>query len=301
MADQFRTDSMDWEDVRFFLALARQGNLSAAARALAVNHATVARRLAALEKTLGAKLFNRRPTGYELTDVGRSALEAADSMEAAAAALARLEPTATLSGLVRITAISSLAEAYLVPRLPALQEQHPGLDVEIVAERRLVSLQRYQSDIALRLGRPERGELLGRRIVNIAYRFYAAPPWRDRVHQGDAPCFIGFDEAGAQLPEALWLARRFGRTRFAVRCNNQSGQMAAARAGCGIAMLPCFLAFGDPGLVEVSLSEMPPARELWLLTRSGAGRTPRIHAVTNFLLQLIQRDRLLFQGSGIGI
>src|SRR3989442_4190450 len=102
MADRFRTARIDWEDVRFFAALARHGSLSATARALTVNHATVARRLAALEQALGAKLFKRRPTGYELTPAGRSALEAADAMEGAAAAPSRLEPETAPTGLVRI-------------------------------------------------------------------------------------------------------------------------------------------------------------------------------------------------------
>src|SRR5262252_2200573 len=121
MADRFRTARIDWEDVRFFAALARHGSLSATARALTVNHATVARRLVALEQTLGTKLFKRRPTGYELTAAGRDALEAADAMEGAAVALSRLEPEPALTGVavirtkpvsagsVRITATPSLA------------------------------------------------------------------------------------------------------------------------------------------------------------------------------------------------
>jgi DNA-binding transcriptional LysR family regulator len=295
MPDRFRTE-LDWEDVRFFAALARHGSLSAAARALTVNHATVARRLAALEQALGAKLFKRRPTGYELTAAGRSALDAADAMESAAAALSQLEPEAALSGLVRLTATPSVAEVFLIPRLAALQEQHPALDLEIMAERRPVSLQRHQSDIALRLGRPERGELLARRVARVAYRFYSTSAWRDRLKQGVAPCLIGFDEAGAQFPEALWLARRFGKARLALRCNNQIGQIAAARAGCGIAMLPCFLAAGDPALVEVRLGDMPPTRELWLLTRRDVQKSPRIRVVTDVLLDLIRHERALFEG-----
>jgi DNA-binding transcriptional LysR family regulator len=295
MADRFRAGRIDWEDVRFFAALARHGSLSGAARALAVNHATVARRLAALEEALRIKLFNRRPAGYELTAAGRSVLESADAMESAAAALSRLEPESALTGLVRITATPSLAEAFLIPRLATLQQQHPALDLEIMAERRPISLQRHQSDIALRLGRPERGELLARRVARVAYRFYAAPAWRDRLKEGTAPCFVGFDEAGAQFPEALWLARRFRNARLAVRCNNQIGQIAAARAGCGIAMLPRFLAAGDPALVEVRLSDTPPDRELWLLTRRDVQKSPRIRVVAEFVLDLVRRDRLLFQ------
>lgn len=297
MADRFRTERIDWEDVRFFAALARHGSLSATARALTVNHATVARRLAALEQALGTKLFKRRPSGYELTTAGRRALEAADAMEGAATALSRLEPEKTLAGLVRITATPSLAEIFLIPRLVALQRQHPMLDLEVTAERRSVSLQRHQSDIALRLVRPERGELRARRVVDLVYRFYATPAWRDRLRSGAAPCFVGFDEAGAQFPEALWLARRFGNARLALRCNDYVGQIAAARAGYGVAVLPHFLAVGDPALVEVRLLEQAPPRELWLLTRHDVQKTPRIRVVADFLFDLIRRERPLFEGT----
>jgi DNA-binding transcriptional LysR family regulator len=272
MADRFRTAPIDWEDVRFFAALARHGSLSGTARALVVNHATVARRLAALEESLGTKLFKRRLSGYELTPAGRRALVAADAMESAATTLSRLEPENSLAGLVRITATPSFVEAFLIPRLVALQQQYPMLDLEVIAERRSLSVQRHQTDIALRLSRPGRGELLGRRVANMVYRMYAAPAWRDRLREGGAPYFVGFDEAGAQFQETLWLVRRFGNARLVFRCNDYIGQIAAARAGYGIAVLPHFLAAGDPALVEVRLSGTPPPRELWLLTRHDSKR-----------------------------
>jgi DNA-binding transcriptional LysR family regulator len=135
MTARFRTARIDWEDVRFFAALVRHGSLSAAARALTVKHTTVARRIAALEQELGTTLFKRRPTGYELTAAGRSALEAADAMESAASALSRLEPAKALTGLVRLTSTPSLAESYLIPRLAALLRQHPWPHVSHCARR----------------------------------------------------------------------------------------------------------------------------------------------------------------------
>jgi DNA-binding transcriptional LysR family regulator len=114
--------------------------------------------------------------------------------------------------------------------------------------------------------------------------------WRRRIEKGAVPCFIGFDEAGVEFPEASWLARQFKNAPLALRCNNQTGHVAAARAGFGIAMLPHFLAAGDPALVEVRLSKAPPTRELWLLTR-------RIRVVADFLLDLIRREGSLFEGT----
>jgi DNA-binding transcriptional LysR family regulator len=296
MADRFRTARIDWEDVRFFASLARHGSLSATARALGVNHATVARRIAALEEALRVKLFERWPTGYTLTAAGRQALVSTDSMESAAGALSQLKPAKLLSGLVRITAVPSLVETFLIPRLVALHDQHPLLDLEVNADRGIVSLSRYRADIALRFGRPEQLGLVGRRVAHLAYRFYAAPAWRTRIEQGVAPAFVGFDEAGAGFPEALWLAKAFENAQLVLRCNNLTGQIAAARAGFGIALLPHFMAALDPGLVEVNLSRNPPQRELWLLTRREVQANQRIRVVADFLLDLVERERSLFEG-----
>jgi DNA-binding transcriptional LysR family regulator len=137
-----------------------------------------------------------------------------------------------------------------------------------------------------------------RRVANIAYRFYATPGWQARIAKGAAPQFIGFDEAGAEFPEALWLTRQFGNAPLALRCNNHTGQLAAARAGFGIAMLPHFLAAGDPALVELRLPKEPLRRELWLLARRDVQRTERIRVVVDFVLDLIRRERSLFEGFG---
>jgi DNA-binding transcriptional LysR family regulator len=295
MADRFRT-ALDWADVRVFATLARHGSLSATARALGVNHATVARRLAGLEQALGSKLFERRSTGYQLTTAGRRALEPAAAMENAAGALGRLGPEPSLAGLVRITATPSLAETFLIPRLRALHKMHPALDFEILAERQQASLPRHQSDIALRLGRPERGDILARRVARIGYGFYGTREWRDRLKGGSALFFIGFDEAGARFPEAQWMARRLRDARLVLRANYQTGQISAACAGFGIALLPHFFAASEPTLVEVRLPEVPPARELWLLTRRDVRHRPQLRAVADFLADLFRSESLLFEG-----
>jgi DNA-binding transcriptional LysR family regulator len=113
---------------------------------------------------------------------------------------------------------------------------------------------------------------------------------------GISPLFFGVDEAGAQFPEALWMARQLRGQRFAFRANYQTGQIAAARAGFGIALLPHYLAAGEPALVEVRLPEVPPARELWLLTRRDVRRAPQLRTVTEFLVDLFRRERTLFGG-----
>lgn len=298
MADEKRTGAerpaLDWEDARFFAALARHGSLSATARALGVNHATVARRISGMEQALGTRLFERRPDGYVLTQAGHDALEAADAMEKAARRLFHRREAHTLSGLVRIGATPSLADAYLVPRLPLLAERHPGIDVEIASDRRLASLSRREVDIALRLGAPKDGAAVARRLVTVSFGFYASAAWRARLDAGEAPVFAGFDEANAHLPEAAWLARHFPGARLALRANTQLTQALAARAGLAIALVPHFIAAAEPSLVRLDLGRDPPARDLFLLTNRLAPEDSAVRAVRDLLAKRFAADAALF-------
>ncbi|MBR0663956.1 LysR family transcriptional regulator [Roseomonas hellenica] len=293
MADRNRT-APDWEDIRVFVALARHGSLSAAARALAVNHATIARRLAALEAALGEKLAERRPDGYVLTPAGQRSLAAASEMEAAAAALSRGGAAAGPKGLVRINATPGLAQGFLVPRLAAAAARHPGLDIEVATDLRVVSLERREADIALRLGRPQDGDVLARRLVVLGFGFYATSAWRHRIAQGAAPVFVGFDEASAHIPEALWLAQHFPRARRAFRAGNQAAHAAAAAAGAGIALLPHVTGRADRRLGLCPIEPAPPSRELWLITRRQDGRDPAIRTVSDLLTTIFCDSAALF-------
>jgi DNA-binding transcriptional LysR family regulator len=197
--------------------------------------------------------------------------------------------------LVRITTTTSLAEAFLIPHLAAFREQHPGIDVEILAETRIVSLPRREADLALRYARPETGELIARRLATLGFGFYANAAWRARLAADEDPVFVGFDEANAQLPEAVWLARRFAGHRLALRANSQISQAKAALAGHGIALLPHFIGGADRGLSQIFLAETPPAREIWLLARRDGLATLPIRLARDFLIVLFRREQDLFE------
>ncbi|HMN70774.1 MAG TPA: LysR family transcriptional regulator [Rhodoblastus sp.] len=284
MPDRFRT-SPDWDDLRHFAAVARRGSLSGAARALGVNHATVARRLAALESALGAKLFERRASGYALNARGRAVMEQASRMEEAVATLGRASPSAVVAGLVRVTATPAVADAFLLPRLARLRRLHPALDLEIVADSRSLSLQRHEADIALRLTRPRDGEIVARKLATIRYGFFATAASRAAMDAGGEPVFVGFDEANAHVPEALFLARHFAGRRIAFRVNSQTAQAAAAAQSLGVALLPRFLGARDKRLMAVDLAPAPPDRSLWLLMRRDAQRPAAVRAVVDFLAE----------------
>src|SRR6476660_4503907 len=166
MPDRKRTADLDWEDVRYFVALALYGTLSATARALRVNHATVARRVTSLETLLGRPLFERRADGYILTAEGKAVLDEASAMdEAALSVLRRLDAVTELGALVRLPAGRVLAECFLIDRLDGFHERYPAINLEVVGEARVMSLARREADIALRFGLPKDSALVGRRVA----------------------------------------------------------------------------------------------------------------------------------------
>jgi DNA-binding transcriptional LysR family regulator len=298
MPDKRRTATLDWEDLRYFVALARYGTLSATARGLKVNHATVARRVTGLEARLGRTLFDRRADGYALTAEGKAVLDEARPMEEAALSVVnRLDAGTDLSGTVRLTVGRVLAERFLIPHLSAFHERYPAIDLEVVGGSRVLSLARREADVGLRFGSPKDSELVARRVARVTFGLYASPAYRDRLKAGEPPAFVGFDEESNFLAEAAWLARRFGSQRFSFRTGSQTTQAAAARASYGVALLPRFLGTGDDGLVQVLLKERPPERELWLLIRRDLTRVTRVRALADYLTEVFRRGQKVLAGT----
>jgi len=292
MTDKKRTASVDWEDVRFFTALARHGTLAAAARSLRVTHATVARRLANFEAALGRPLFTRNSSGFALNAAGASALAEAAQMEMAACALTdKRENPGNIAGSVRITVARVLADGFLAERLASVQSKYPELDIELIATARNLSLARREAEIALRLARPASGELLTRRVMTLDYGFYAAPEYSKRLDSGEQPVFITFDDASDYVPEAAWAQRFLHGRRVLLRANSQLSQALAARAGRGVALLPSLVALTLGGLEPVAFDEAPPSRELWLLMRPDVARLARVRAVADHLVELFHEHR----------
>jgi DNA-binding transcriptional LysR family regulator len=298
MPDKKRTGRLDWEDVRYFVALARHRTLSATSRALRVNHTTVARRVASLESLLGLVLFDRRANGYVLTAEGKAVLNEASAMdEAALSVLRRADAGTELSGLVRLAVGRVLAERFLIDRLNSFHERYPAIDLEVIGGSRVVSLARREADIALRYGSPQDSELLARRVARITFGYFASPAYRDKLNAGQRPAFIGFDAKSDFIPEASWLARQFGNQRFSFRTNSQTTQAAAARAGYGVALLPKYIAANDePDLVQLPMGDCPPERDVWLLIRRDLAKVPRVKAVADYLVELFQRERRWLAG-----
>jgi len=284
----------DWEDLRFFVALVRHGSFSAAARALKVNHATVARRMHALETTLNEKLVDRRPSGYILTPAGTRALSLVRDMEAAANQLGRAKSKFTPHGLIRIDAPPGLTRGFLLARLAKLSAQYPGLALDVTTNLRSVSLERHETDIAVRIGRLTDSNLIARRLVSLSYGFYATPKMCRLLVSGKQLRFVGFDERNSDIPEAAWLTHQFPDAHLSFRASDFVGQAIAAKAGAGIALLPHYIARSEPRLHACKISPTHPPRDVWLLKRRQDRSDSGIRLVADYITRIFTEERNFF-------
>lgn len=273
----------DWNDLRYALELGRHGTLSAAARALGVSHATVARRIAALESSLRVPLFERGPRGYRATAEARPVLAAAEQVEGPLLLLGRQSEARggdEIAGKVRITATEGVASHLISPGLASLRRRWPLLDVEIVVEHRSLSLARREAEMAIRWARPTQGELFATRLGSVPYRLYRNPRTPDQTAIGS------LDESLADLPESRWLRRQSG-WRQVIRSNSLLPLIAAARAGACAILLPEFIGRSIPELIPDE-GKPPVTRELWLLLHRDLRKAPRVRAAADFFVETIR-------------
>ena len=291
---------LDWDDLRHFLAIARQRTLSGAARSLHVQQSTMGRRLDALQARAGATLLQKTPSGYTLTPAGESVLAHAERMEAEALAAERAVSgrDVRLAGLVRLTTVETLFVEVLTPILARFSEKYPDITLDVVVDPRIFSLSRREADVALRLTRPEGNELVARRVGAVGYALYASEAYLARHGRPDvaAGCpghrVILAEEDTMHLPMFAWGANATREATVALRTNSYQGQAAAAEASIGIAGLPHYLA----RRYNVTRLDAPPGpgRDLWLAVHEDTRHTPRIRALTDALgAGLQERSRLL--------
>jgi DNA-binding transcriptional LysR family regulator len=278
--------ALDWEDLRHFAAFARGRSLSAAAKQLAVDHVTVARRLAALEAALAVKLVDRRARIPALTAEGERIAALVGQLEDAANAVARaargLSPA--LGGEVSISAPPTIVNALIAPRLPALRSRHPELRLRLLGEKRIASLARREADVALRLVRPTEAGAVTRKLGAFEFALYGARTYL-AGRRSAALELIAFDEDSDALPQQKWLLAHAGARPIVLRTNDLESQLAAVRAGVGVACVPSFLARRHPELVRVPLRARPITREVWLAVHDDLRGAPSVRAVIDFLVE----------------
>lgn len=286
---------LQWEDIRYFLELTRAGTLSGAARNLAVEHSTVARRVENLEKTLGLRLFDRLPRGWQLTAEGEDVVSLAEQMEANVFAFERAAIGAGAErGKVRVSAPPSLVSQFLVTRLAALRPRWSSIALEIVGELHEVNLARREADLALRLGRPSEPSLVAKSLCAVGFGLYAQKGYTNRDEAQWE--FIGFDESLRHVPQQQWLEAYADKRPFSLRSNSQTALQVAARSGLGIACLPHYIAQKDVELQRVMTPVPAPSRELWLVLQADVRRSPRVRAIADVLTEIVEAEVDFFAG-----
>lgn len=292
---------MNWDDVRIFLAVARAGQILGASRRLELNHATVSRRVAALEESLKTKLFRRLTTGSELTPAGERFLEVAERMEADMIT-ARAEISGEgeeVSGTVRIGAPDGIGVAFLAPRLGRLTALHRDLNIQLVPVPRSFSLSRREADIAITVERPTEGRLVAAKLVDYTLGLFAArayvednglPQTVDELSTHRLVGYVPDLVASPSLDYAAEFSPRWD-ARFSI--SSSLGQTEAVRCGAGIGMLHTFIARSIPELVPVPV--VPSIRRAyWLVYHESMRPLRRIQAVAGYITKEVEQARALF-------
>ncbi|NUA27321.1 LysR family transcriptional regulator [Cupriavidus basilensis] len=279
---------LDWENLRHFLAVARTGTLSGAARDLQVDHATVSRRLAALEAGLQALLVERLPRSCRLTPLGVSVFEHAKTMEAAAFAIERQTRAShePVSGKVSLSAPPVLTTHLLAGRLADFRAAYPGIQLCVSAQARAVSLTRREADVALRLVRPSESSSVVRKLGQMPFALYASLDYPALRNPRDWT-FIAYDAQFADMPQQRWLLELAGPRPVGCELSDISSHLAAARAGAGVAGLPCFLGDADAGLVRLEHEGAAFSRDIWLVVHRDLRRSAPVRAVMDFLGEVV--------------
>ena len=285
----------DWNDARYFLAVARLGSLSKAARQLRVQQSTVGRRISALEAALQTRLFERTSDGWAPTAAGEAFVARAERIEDEALAAERqlAGKEERVAGTVRMTAPQAFGFFFVVPLLARLRAEQPEVAFELIAENQPLNLSRREADLALRLGQPGQRELVRRKLGDVVEALYASRAYLARagaVERGalGRHTYIDFEESYPKREISLWLQERLRGARCVLWVNGTPGVLAAVRADMGIGRLPCWLADGDDALVRV-LPEDEEADELWLVMHRDLRSAARIRVVADFFAREMAR------------
>ncbi|HEY8566098.1 MAG TPA: LysR family transcriptional regulator [Beijerinckiaceae bacterium] len=295
----------DWNDLRFFLAVAQHSSTLAAGRALGISQSTVQRRLVELERHLGQPLVKRHPTGYQLTDFGHLMLPHAEGVGAAIARFAEAAEAAKrdLSGTIRLTCpepiVFRISKSGLLERFHA---RYPDLKVEFVISDRYVDLTKGEADVALRSGDTDDGVLVGRKVADSLWAVYAS---RRYVEEHGKPetledlkhhAIVGFDESMANHRASTWLREVAPQAHVVARNNSVLGLVYAVKSGIGIAPMPTALGDAEEDLVRV-LGPVPELARSWrLLAHPDVKRTPRVSAFFAFIGDELQALRPILTG-----
>lgn len=287
---------MNWDDLRVFLAVARAGSISSGARQLDLQHSTVSRRMRKLEQDLGARLFDKVPSGYVLTTAGESLVRAACRMEREV-----LSVDGTLSGKdlmpsgpLRVTAINNMATTVLMPMFTSFSRQYPDVSLYLMVSNSDVSLAQREADVAIRLTNTPPETLIGKRVVTVSSAVYGGREYIEKLRKGGGePEWLGVECCGFHRS---WTKQACGDQPHRFYVDDTLLTQAALREGVGVSILPCFM--GDPDLALARYSEPQPEWDLglWILLHPDLKRTARILVFRDHMMGAIKAQSELFEG-----
>ena len=286
---------LDWNDLRYFLSVARTGSTLSASKHLAVSQSTVSRRITALEDKIDVKLFIRRPSGYELTPRGQSVIGAAEQVESAMLAFSDgvEAETRRLTGTVRVSTVEAAANSWVIPAMALLRESHPEIHVELLIGEHYIDLARGEADFAIRFGpRPTQETLVARHLFDLLESVYAPQSMVDRLGiPRDYADLARYPLIASTLLQNLgnrWIEESVPNADITQRTNSMSSVMASVQSGLGAAIMPCMMGDAIEGLVRL----FPPIEELtvpgWMVTTDTARRQPHIRVVIDLVVKQIQ-------------
>ena len=289
---------LDWDDLRFFLAVARHGSLSAAARDLRVAQSTVGRRLASLESNLGVRLLNRTPDGYVATLAGHDVRVQAEQLEARAQALERSVGgrDARLAGLVQVTCAETVATHILAPCFARLHKDQPDITIELIPNPRELSLSMREADISVRLRQPDQHDLVVRRVGTVGFGLYASSAYLAEqdpldLEDGCAGHFLINQLEDLQDSTQMgWLSEFASRARVSIQTSSHEAAVLAAIHGGGLACLARFRADTEQALQRLPTATPIPAAAIWLVVHRDNRQTPRIRVTLDHIAHCIQHN-----------
>jgi DNA-binding transcriptional LysR family regulator len=291
---------MEWDELRYVLAVADAGSLAGAARALGVNHTTVLRRVGAFEKRLGLRLFERLPTGYVPTAGGEELIATARRIDETVVALERrlAGQDLRLAGPLRVTTTDTLMASLLPEILAEFHAAHPGIRIEVALSNQMLDLSRRDADVAIRPANDPPESLVGRRVGRIAFAVYGSRAYLKRRRRDlAAHSWVAPDDSLAGTSVAAWMRKALPSVTVTLRADSLLGLMRAAQAGLGLAALPCYLGDGA-GLARVQGPVAAMDTSLWILTHDDLRHTARVRAFMDFAALAFRRRHAQLEGTG---
>jgi DNA-binding transcriptional LysR family regulator len=289
---------LDWNDLRYFLAVAREGSTLAAGRALRVSQTTVARRIAALEEAIGVPVFDRRQAGYALTPDGEALLPRAEAVEAAARGFADAAAAEVreVRGTVKLSTEEIFSVTLLAPLLRDLRDLHPEIVIELDSSVEVRDLASGETDVALRsISSDPPSGVVGRRLCQDNWAFYCSRDYAERngvprkIRELKEHQLIGGGGGNLWRAYSAFLDKVGLADQVAMHQASSTGLLAAVRSGFGIAVLPCLVADDDPGLIRCMPPNHEHQRTMWVLTHERVRHSPRVRAVTDFLYDRLKQ------------